>query len=168
MARLCPDCQIPMDQMSFRDVQLDDCPQCGGIWFDDGELKKLRGLCDQLSFHALEDKAVPDRNVVAKESAVKLCPTCEERLTPYRYMYSSDVLLDECDDCFGVWVQDGELEKMANYLESEQQKIEPAQRELMAAVSAEVQMVARSRHNRGKSIVAFWTVIGQSRAGRPL
>lgn len=168
MARLCPDCRIPMDQMSFREVQLDDCPQCGGIWFDDGELKKLQSIGDQLSFHTLEEKAVPDRSVMPQEAAAKLCPVCNERLTPYRYMYSSDVVLDECDDCYGVWVQDGELEKMAHYLESEQQKIDPTKRKVMAAVSAEVQMTVRARRNRGKSIVAFWTLFGQSRAGRPL
>ena len=154
--------------MSFRDVQLDDCPQCGGIWFDDGELKKLKGVCDQVTFHVLEDQAKPNRTVISRESEVKLCPNCNQRLIPYRYLYSSDVLLDECDDCYGVWVQDGELEKMANYLETEEQKIDPSRREVIAAVSAEIQMLSRAKHNRGKSIVAFWTVFGQSRAGRAL
>jgi hypothetical protein len=65
-----------------------------------------------------------------------------------------------------VWVQDGELEKMATYLESEQHRISPAKREVMAVVSSEVQMAMRSRKNRAKSMVAFWTVFGLSRAGR--
>lgn len=157
-----------MDQMSFREVQLDDCPQCGGIWFDDGELKKLQSIGDELSLHSLEGQAKPDKDVVTTEREAKLCPICNERLTPYRYMYSSDVLLDECDECYGVWVQDGELEKMAHYLESEQERIAPTKREVMAAISAEVQMVSRARTYRGKSIVAFWSLFGQSRAGRPI
>ena len=157
-----------MDQMSFRDVQLDDCPQCGGIWFDDGELKKLRTIGDELSLHSVEGQAKPDKDVITTEREGKLCPICNERLTPYRYMYSSDVLLDECDECYGVWVQDGELEKMAQYIESEQNNISPAKREVMAAVTAEVQMVSRARRYRGKSIVAFWSLFGQSRAGRPI
>lgn len=154
--------------MSFREVQLDDCPQCGGIWFDDGELKKLQSIGDELSLHSLEGHAKPDKDIITAESASKLCPICNERLTPYRYMYSSDVMLDECDECYGVWVQDGELEKMATYLEVEQERIAPAKREVMAAVTAEVQMVSRAKRNRGKSIVAFWSLFGQSRAGRPI
>lgn len=154
--------------MSFREVQLDDCPQCGGIWFDDGELKKLQAIGDELSLHSLEGQAKPDKDVITSELEAKLCPICNERLTPYRYMYSSDVLLDECDECYGVWVQDGELEKMAQYLEDEQEKIAPTKREVIAAVSAEVQMVSRARRYRGKSIVAFWSLFGQNRVGRPI
>ncbi len=168
MARLCPDCNIPMDPLSFRGVNLDDCPQCGGIWFDDGELKKLQSIGDQLSFQALEDTAKPHQDVVCQEPGAKLCPKCQERLTPYRYLYSSDVIIDECDDCFGIWVQDGELEKMATYLETQRAQISPARRETMAAVSAEIQMTMRSRKNRAKSMVAFWNVFGMSRPGRTI
>lgn len=168
MARLCPDCRIPMDTLVFREINLDDCPQCGGIWFDDGELKKLQSVGDELCLQSLEDQAKPHKDVVVNEGEPKLCPVCNQRLTPYRYMYSSNVMLDECDDCFGVWVQDGELQKMAEYLDEEQPKIDPAKRQVIAAVSSELQMVTRAKKNRAKSLVAFWTIFGMSRPGRAI
>lgn len=157
-----------MDSLDFRDVHLDDCPQCGGIWFDDGELKKIQAMGDELCLQSLEDKAHPNKSVITTEREAKMCPVCNERLVPYKYMYSSDVLLDECDNCFGVWVQDGELMKMVDYLESEQHAMEPAKREVIAAVQSEIQMAMRSKKNRAKSLVAFWSVFGLSRSGRAI
>src|SRR5688572_18927837 len=101
MSRLCPDCRIPMDDLKYRETHLDDCPQCGGIWFDDGELKKIQSMGDELCLQSLEDKAHPAKSIVCSERDAKMCPICNERLIPYKYMYSSDVILDECDNCFG-------------------------------------------------------------------
>jgi Zn-finger nucleic acid-binding protein len=157
-----------MDDLDFRDIHLDDCPQCGGIWFDDGELRKVQTMGDELCLQSLEDQAHPHKSVVCAESEAKMCPVCNERLVPYKYMYSSDVILDECDNCFGLWVQDGELIKMAEYLDHEQAAMSPAKREVIAAVSAEVQMAMRSKKNRAKSVVAFWSVFGMSRTGRAI
>jgi Zn-finger nucleic acid-binding protein len=152
-----------MDDLVFRNIHLDDCPQCGGIWFDDGELKKVQSMGDELCLQSLEDKAHPNKSVINQEREAKMCPVCNERLTPYKYMYSSDVILDECDNCYGVWVQDGELEKM-----QEQPDVPDAKQQVIAAVSAEVQMAMRSRKNRAKSVVAFWTIFGTSRTGRAI
>lgn len=41
---LCPICQVPMEQFyppEAPNLPIDLCPQCGSLWFDDGELGKL-------------------------------------------------------------------------------------------------------------------------------
>ncbi len=44
--RFCPRCsQQPMRRRFFspkRRVEIDECPQCGGIWLDAGELERIR------------------------------------------------------------------------------------------------------------------------------
>jgi Zn-finger nucleic acid-binding protein len=157
-----------MESMDFRGVSLDECIQCGGIWFDDGELKKLQTLGDQLSLHSAESQAVAQTKSRAPDRQPKLCPVCHEALTPFEYMYSSNIILDECDNCYGIWVQDGELQKMAEYMEQDQSAIDSAKREVIAAIAAETQMASRSKKNRGKGIVAFWSIFGTSRPGRPI
>jgi len=37
----------------------------------------------------------------------------------FRYMYSSKLMLDECERCGGIWVQDGELRRMREVLEEQ-------------------------------------------------
>lgn len=156
-----------METLEFRGINLDDCPNCGGIWFDDGELKKLQNLTDPLSIQSLEGKASPLAGAAPPERENKLCPVCNERLTPYRYMYTSDIELDECDNCFGVWVQEGELAKMEAYSRDHAGTLDPAKREVFATASADAIMAMRSKKNRAKSLVAFWSHFGLSRPGRP-
>jgi Zn-finger nucleic acid-binding protein len=43
----CPRCGIKLEEMKFMKVQdllIDLCPQCKGIWLDEGELSKLEGI----------------------------------------------------------------------------------------------------------------------------
>lgn len=40
----CPVCSIPMRIVSIGKVDIDQCPDCGGIFLDRGELKELSGL----------------------------------------------------------------------------------------------------------------------------
>ena len=155
-----------MDPLDFRSIHLDDCPQCGGIWFDDGELKKIQSMGDELAIQSLEAAATPAPDTVMQEVERKLCPVCNERLVPYHYMYSSNIELDQCDNFYGVWVQECELQKMDEYSRIEVKKLDPSKREVIAAVAADATMAMRSKKSRGKSLVAFWSVFGHSRAGR--
>jgi len=38
---LCPRCNINMKKIAKRDVIIDVCKKCGGMWADAGELEKL-------------------------------------------------------------------------------------------------------------------------------
>lgn len=40
----CPKCNVGMKKISKRNITLDKCPKCGGIWFDPGEMQKLHKL----------------------------------------------------------------------------------------------------------------------------
>lgn len=48
--RQCPRCEDqPMQRHFFsvkREVEVDECPSCGGFWLDAGELSAIRGLFD--------------------------------------------------------------------------------------------------------------------------
>jgi len=37
----CPKCGEPLQQRSFNDVEIDQCPACRGMWLDAGELEKI-------------------------------------------------------------------------------------------------------------------------------
>jgi uncharacterized protein with PIN domain len=37
----CPKCGMKLEEISFRDVQVDRCFSCNGTWLDEGELEKL-------------------------------------------------------------------------------------------------------------------------------
>jgi len=38
---VCPRCRIDMDKLVRKNVVIDVCPKCGGMWVDAGEIEKL-------------------------------------------------------------------------------------------------------------------------------
>ena len=37
----CPKCRVPLQRVTFQDVQVDRCSSCHGTWFDAGELEQF-------------------------------------------------------------------------------------------------------------------------------
>lgn len=97
-------------------LELDECPSCGGIWFDEGEMKALLDQGD-FAVRQVEKEAVPRVESNSKVSD-RSCPVCHIHLDTYRYDYESTVELDICRKCGGIWVDDGELEGILAYNEA--------------------------------------------------
>jgi uncharacterized protein len=100
---------MELERASYLEIELDICPACAGIWFDEGELRRLQQIgTDQLP--SLDRKHVPQIFKSSDEAGSRRCPSCQSVLKPHRYMYATQIVLDGCDSCHGVWVQDGELD----------------------------------------------------------
>lgn len=118
MARECPDCQIPMLQDLFQGVTLDHCAQCAGVWFDEGELRSLQETDHQAMVH-LEEKWVPKMEAAPSLPHERRCPNDGAVLEGFHYLYDTPVVLDRCETCYGVWVQNNELLKMQRFLDQQ-------------------------------------------------
>lgn len=111
MAKLCPNCRTPMQEATFRGVVYDVCPKCSGLWFDQGELGKVRAATvDSLAVLETAHRMSSDAQV--NHSVIKACPNDLETLTNYRYSTDPNVELDHCPVCGGIWVEEAELGKM--------------------------------------------------------
>jgi len=102
----------------FHDITLDTCPKCAGIFFDEGEITALRQEGTE-ALTEVEDAVRPTIDVLPIAEASRSCPSCGTDMDKYHYLYTSPVVLDSCHNCGGVWVQDGELQRMRDVLDSE-------------------------------------------------
>lgn len=105
-----------------QELELDHCPRCGGIWFELGEVQRLRRqpsqtLWERVSVHPPDSRtlchschAPIDRNVHDCPSCgcrnTIDCPVCQRQLEPQTYQ---GVRLDACRTCRGVWFDHTEL-----------------------------------------------------------
>jgi len=99
------------------------CPACGGIWFDAGE------LADFVKFLSQSDKISPAKIKLFKRRKVqtlyetkekdKFCPKCKKKLQKFNYSYDSNIFLDRCADCGGIWADRGEVVAIAGYLKED-------------------------------------------------
>lgn len=124
MNRTCPDCSVALVTRAFQGIVIDACPRCAGIFFDEGEVNDLKAKGLQ-AMEDLEAAIVPQVTIEATADKFRLCPNCQNSMDKFRYMYHSDVVLDECGKCGGIWVQDGELGRMREVLQASGVVIEP-------------------------------------------
>jgi Zn-finger nucleic acid-binding protein len=114
----CPDCHVPLYATEYMGVRIDECPSCIGRWFDRDELRRAKD-------HTDEDLRWLDFDVFAGEpgkpplaSGGRDCPRCLVKMGTIVYE-SSDVRIDKCSKCLGVWLDHGEFEKIVRHLETE-------------------------------------------------
>ncbi len=123
----CPACSNTLQQMTAGDVQVDICKNgCGGIWFDNFELKKFDEPHESEGESLLEIER--DENLVIDRTKRFNCPKCDN-IVMMRHFFSvkKEVQVDECPGCGGIWLDAGELGKIRSLFETEQERHEAAE-----------------------------------------
>lgn len=107
----CPRCGDALASRAFGAVELDGCPRCGGIWFDRGELNQVTR---DPEIGLIEVERAFER-VLARSAChgPMDCPRCRSRLVPYTFPHTPDIPVSICLACKGVWLDDGEVEQLA-------------------------------------------------------
>lgn len=112
----CPKCEQILENISMHKVSVEHCKKCGGIWFDRDELKMVRDERDK-NLSWLNIDLWDDANKIeSEEGNYMACPIDGKNLFKVKYS-PSDVVVDVCLDCRGVWLDKGELDKILRQLE---------------------------------------------------
>ena len=114
----CPACGNTLTQMTVADVAVDVCAGgCGGIWFDNQEVRKLDDTEEAAGETLLDVERDP--GVTVDHDAQWGCPRCgHPAMTRHFYSPQRSVELDECPKCGGVWLDAGELATIRAQYES--------------------------------------------------
>jgi membrane associated rhomboid family serine protease/Zn-finger nucleic acid-binding protein len=119
----CPFCSNRLRRVKSKSAVVDICTNCRGIWFDSGEFVDfVRTLAQSQDISAQETKLFKRRDVRALhtvEEKDKCCPKCNTRLHKFNYAYDSNVFLDRCPLCGGIWTDAGEVREIAGYLKED-------------------------------------------------
>ena len=114
----CPGCgndlrQVYAEAHYGRYLLLDQCPGCGGIWFDHWELYYLKdGEANRLD-PVDQEKLLA---LTAFQKGPHLCPRCQKDLEPFRDPnLPEDTKIERCPGCNGLWLNRGELQKYIDY-----------------------------------------------------
>ena len=157
MARPSPITGQPMNTLEFLGVTLDICPTTGGIWFDQGELGRIRAATAE-HFHTLEEVAEPNVEPIPTLPRSRLCPVDATQLETFRYLACTNIELDSCPQCGGVFVEEGELARMHAFLAERAEK-----RGLPVARTAEAVAIMESESigcvGNAKGVAAMFQVM---------
>jgi Zn-finger nucleic acid-binding protein len=112
----CPDCSHELKPLNYKGIQIHECGHCKGRWFDRDELRQAKDRTDQDLRWLDFDPFGADADKNKTPSRGKQCPRCEIRMDAIKYD-RSNVTIDKCPQCFGIWLDHNEFEGILGYLE---------------------------------------------------
>lgn len=115
----CPYCKINLEKVIFGQIEIDFCPTCLGMFFEQDELRLAKDEKDE-DLQWLDCNLWEDKSKLKISKAELLCCKCE--LPLYEVLYNdSDIKVDICTVCKGIWLDRGEFKKIIDYLKEKQQ-----------------------------------------------
>ncbi len=96
-----------------RVLLLDQCEECGGVWFDRWELY-FASTGSLLSLAAVDGRRFAAPNLGAKGAGE--CPRCAVELKPFvDPALPPDASISRCERCRGLWLNRGDLARYADF-----------------------------------------------------
>jgi Zn-finger nucleic acid-binding protein len=110
----CPKCKMPLASDIICNVEVDYCPKCYGLWFEEDELRWAKDEKDK-NLKWLDIDLWKDEKKFKISYGIRTCPSC--RVPLYEVYYGdSKVIVDICNICHGVWLDRAEFKKIINWL----------------------------------------------------
>jgi Zn-finger nucleic acid-binding protein len=109
----CPACQSALVVIEREEIEVDWCPSCHGLWFDEGELELLGEKAGRII--DTEDLGrLPGDSI---EKGQRRCPRCPRKMERVILAMGSEapVEVDRCRD-HGFWLDRGELSTILSRL----------------------------------------------------
>ncbi len=110
---VCPRCSTDLEKHSSDDMEIDLCPDCGGIWLDKGEFRMATAESNVYrDFKLTEEYSRPSIN---NDFSYINCVRCNKLMIRENFKRISGVMIDRCGR-HGVWLDSGELEKIRHFI----------------------------------------------------
>ena len=102
-------------------IAVDRCSECGGMWLDHKELESIQDIRD--NDYSKELSTIPNyfdksyEMALAKAEGNLDCPNCHHDMEKREYGYCSQIMIDVCPTCRGVWLHKDELSELEIFFE---------------------------------------------------
>jgi hypothetical protein len=112
MVPVCPKCDVPLFILHFKDIDIEFCDRCRGLWLDAGELEAVLERKDAQFDDPLLRFQRQRGNLPSGRP--HLCPRCDEPLREIQVERtpSPALTLDTCPRGHGLWFDADELQQL--------------------------------------------------------
>ncbi len=104
-AMRCPKCRADMEVLEVDGVQVDRCTACYGLWFDAGEVEKLRNKRVAAALDIGPAAAGRAHNAVDRYR----CPRCGGQMLRMVDSQQAHIWYEQCGECYGSYFDAGEF-----------------------------------------------------------
>lgn len=106
----CPHCKLLMKPQTIHGIEVEHCESCQGICLKKGELDKVSDATEG----SVEYSTITDyhKNITDSKKVID-CPKCyAPEMRKVEFLSLTDVILDRCDSCGALWLDQSELEQI--------------------------------------------------------
>ena len=104
----CPRCKVALNEKKFKDIDVDHCPQCKGLWLEFHEL-------DELEDHSMDSDDTKGMLEYARRESDISCPHCDKLMETFNYR-AHNLPIDHCTNEHGYWLDEGEEKKVLDIM----------------------------------------------------
>ena len=113
----CPCCDAELETVKIKDIDVDRCSECEGVWFDDDELRQAKDVSGK-DINWIDFEIWKHEDLFKVEPRDLKCPKCSLPLIAIDYG-DTNVEVDCCPKCKGVWLDNGEFNSIIEALTNE-------------------------------------------------
>jgi Zn-finger nucleic acid-binding protein len=161
----CPKCEEELKEIPFQGIKVDSCSSCKGYWFEKDELRIAKDKKEEmLSFMDIDLWESDEKFRISKENL--LCPECSLPLYEVNYG-DSNVKIEVCNMCEGIWLDEGEFRKIIKYLKDEAgDKIMKEYLKTLAEETGEIFLGPDSLEDEVKDVLTVLSLLKYRFAGK--
>lgn len=113
----CPKCNSMLNKKKKNGIEISECAKCEGIWFNKDELRQIKDKTDtDLNWMDFDIWKHPEKFKATSEN--NKCPSCKGEMLILDYD-KTNVEIDYCTNCCGIWIGKNGLKKIITALENE-------------------------------------------------
>lgn len=109
----CEVCKGTIVPIKTNNIEIFRCKKCKGFWIKSGDLNRLiKHKSGDIEFSSIDHHMHKDTHGIMK------CIFCEDSaMIKSNFIEYSDIILDYCEICGAFWIDNGEVDKMQDYIE---------------------------------------------------
>jgi uncharacterized protein len=120
-ARTCIKCKHDMIPQLVQKVEVDVCPNCGGLWLDKDEIRELSKKSDKDLSDLRKILQQSEKKGFKPPTTVKEpCPACSGKLS---VAVLGPIFVEHCTSCDGIYLDKGEMDEIIKILKVSGDKI---------------------------------------------
>ncbi len=117
---ICPACKHPMIVVEYKQIELDYCTNCNGVWFDAGELDLMLERVD-LKPDAASGAGIPGLSPARTDEKPRRCPVCRRQMRKESIGSGPKIIIDACPVNDGLFFDGGEVDTLLSELAVKEQ-----------------------------------------------
>jgi Zn-finger nucleic acid-binding protein len=146
----CPACGKALSEIQQSDLTVDICRNgCGGLWFDNFELKKVDEAHESAGEALLNVQAPAP--VASQKGTKRSCPRCQNvKMMQHFFSVRKEIEVDTCGGCAGVWLDTNELGSIRRQFKTEAERKQAFEDHFKDLFGAELAKAVAEREQRSE------------------